>query len=70
MTALERPRQFVDEQTRGPFRSFHHEHLCETDDGKTRMIDRIRFEASKLLSDRSADWSNARGPPPDPERDL
>lgn len=45
VTALERPCRFVDEQTRGPFRSFHHEHLFETDDGKTRMIDRIRFDA-------------------------
>ena len=26
ITELERPHRFVDEQTRGPFRRFHHEH--------------------------------------------
>ena len=45
VTALERPRRFVDDQTRGPFRSFHHEHLFEANGGRTRMIDRIRFDA-------------------------
>ena len=41
---LERPHRFVDEQVRGPFRSFHHEHLFEALDGATRMVDRIRFD--------------------------
>lgn len=45
VTALERPHRFVDEQVRGPFRSFHHEHLFEPADGGTRMIDRVRFDA-------------------------
>ena len=45
VTELNRPRRFVDEQVRGPFRSFHHEHLFEPRDGATRMIDRIRFDA-------------------------
>lgn len=45
VTELERPRRFVDEQVRGPFRSFHHEHVFETLDGVTRMVDRIRFDA-------------------------
>lgn len=27
ITSLERPNRFVDEQVRGPFRSFHHEHV-------------------------------------------
>jgi ligand-binding SRPBCC domain-containing protein len=45
VTALERPHRFVDEQVRGPFRSFHHEHLIETADGGSRMVDRIRFDA-------------------------
>lgn len=44
VTELERPHRFVDEQVRGPFRSFHHEHLFEALDGATRMIDRIRFD--------------------------
>lgn len=42
---LDRPHRFVDEQVRGPFRSFHHEHLFEALDGATQMIDRIRFDA-------------------------
>jgi ligand-binding SRPBCC domain-containing protein len=45
VTALERPDRFVDEQVRGPFRSFHHEHVFEPADGGTRMIDRVRFDA-------------------------
>jgi ligand-binding SRPBCC domain-containing protein len=45
VTELARPHRFVDEQVRGPFRSFHHEHLFEAHDGVTRMIDRIRFDA-------------------------
>ena len=45
VTALERPRRFVDEQVRGPFRSFHHEHLFEPAGDGTRMVDRIRFDA-------------------------
>src|SRR5918995_4684357 len=45
VTALERPHRFVDKQVRGPFRSFHHEHLFEPAAGGTRMVDRIRFDA-------------------------
>jgi hypothetical protein len=42
---LDRPLGFGDEQVRGPFRSFHHEHIFEPLDGATRMIDCIRFDA-------------------------
>jgi ligand-binding SRPBCC domain-containing protein len=42
---LERPSRFVDEQVRGPFRSFHHEHRFEASGGGTRMNDRICFDA-------------------------
>lgn len=45
ITELDRPRRFVDEQQRGPFRRFHHEHLVEPADGGTLMIDRISFDA-------------------------
>lgn len=47
VTAFERPHRFVDEQIRGPFRSFRHEHVFEPDDDDAGcvMIDRIRFEA-------------------------
>lgn len=37
--ALDRPRRFVDEQVRGPFRTFRHEHRFETHDGQTVMTD-------------------------------
>lgn len=45
VTELERPRRFVDEQTRGPFRRFHHEHEFQPSETGTTMIDRISFDA-------------------------
>lgn len=45
ITALERPHRFVDEQIRGPFATFHHEHLFETVAAQVRMVDRVRFDA-------------------------
>lgn len=45
VTELERPARFVDQQTRGPFRRFHHEHRFEAIDEGTRMVDRIAFDA-------------------------
>jgi ligand-binding SRPBCC domain-containing protein len=45
VTELERPVRFVDEQVRGPFRTFRHEHLFEAAGGDTVMIDRITFTA-------------------------
>ena len=45
VTEWERPHRFVDEQVRGPFRSFHHEHLFDENDGVTTMVDRVRFDA-------------------------
>jgi ligand-binding SRPBCC domain-containing protein len=42
ISALERPKRFVDEQTRGPFRSFRHEHTFESvPGGGTVMTDEI-----------------------------
>lgn len=41
ITALDRPHRFVDEQTRGPFRSFRHEHLFESVGDDTVMTDTI-----------------------------
>lgn len=41
ITSLDRPRRFVDEQVRGPFRSFHHEHTFVQDAGATVMTDTI-----------------------------
>ncbi|KUL41396.1 SRPBCC family protein [Actinoplanes awajinensis] len=46
ITAYDRPRRFVDEQTRGPFRSMRHEHCFENlGDGRTRMTDRMTVRA-------------------------
>lgn len=45
VTEWERPRRFVDEQLRGPFRSFRHEHLFDAVEGSTTMTDQVRFEA-------------------------
>jgi ligand-binding SRPBCC domain-containing protein len=45
VTVLDRPRRFVDEQVRGPFRRFHHEHVFEPRDSGTAMIDRVSLGA-------------------------
>ncbi len=42
---LHRPTRFVDEQVRGPFRRFRHEHRFEATGAGTRMIDTISFDA-------------------------
>jgi hypothetical protein len=43
ITAYEPPHRFVDEQVRGPFGRWWHEHLFEAVDGGTLMTDRVRF---------------------------
>lgn len=40
ITVVERPVRFVDEQERGPFRRFRHEHRFEAADDGTLMTDR------------------------------
>ena len=47
IAALDRPFCFVDEQQRGPFRSFWHEHrfVPSADGSSTAMHDDVRFEA-------------------------
>jgi ligand-binding SRPBCC domain-containing protein len=45
ITVLQRPSRFVDEQVRGPFAGFRHEHVFEPMLAGTRMIDRIEFAA-------------------------
>ena len=48
ITECERPHRFVDEQVRGPFRTFRHEHAFVELDGGTRMTDTITV-ASPIL---------------------
>jgi ligand-binding SRPBCC domain-containing protein len=45
ITEWDRPRRFVDEQRKGPFRSFRHEHRFESVEHGTRLIDDVEFEA-------------------------
>ncbi|GLJ79226.1 SRPBCC family protein [Microbacterium imperiale] len=54
VTALDRPRRFVDEQVAGPFRIFQHEHLYLERDGVTIMTDRVTLASPVfgLLAER------------------
>ncbi|WP_308471648.1 SRPBCC family protein [Rathayibacter sp. AY1B5] len=49
VTALDAPHSFVDEQTRGPFAAFRHEHRFEPDGSGSGsgsvMIDRLTYSA-------------------------
>jgi len=42
--AWEPPRRFVDVQTKGPYRLWHHTHEFEPRDGGTLIRDRVRYE--------------------------
>lgn len=39
----DRPRLFVDEMLRGPFKRWHHEHIFEARDSRTLMIDEVNY---------------------------
>lgn len=45
ITALEEPHRFIDEQVKGPFKDFRHEHVFSTADGVTTMSDHVTFTA-------------------------
>ncbi|MRG59591.1 cyclase [Agromyces sp. CFH 90414] len=45
ITEMSPPRSFVDEQVRGPFAAFRHEHECVADGDGTNMTDRVSFTA-------------------------
>lgn len=57
ITEFDRPRRFVDEQVRGPFRRFRHEHLFEAVDGATVMIDRVSFDAPLWVIGDVVEWA-------------
>lgn len=45
IAAWEPSRRFVDEQIRGPYRLWHHEHTFESDGAFTLMRDRVHYRA-------------------------
>lgn len=55
VTALDYPKQFVDEQVRGPFRSFRHVHEFEATPGGSIMTDQVEFTAPFGLLGRMAE---------------
>lgn len=44
ISVWEPPVRFVDEQTRGPYRRWHHEHAFEAVDGGTLCVDTVEYE--------------------------
>lgn len=44
ITAWEPPHRFVDEQLRGPYKTWIHEHTFVADGGGTLAIDRVRYD--------------------------
>jgi hypothetical protein len=44
ITVWEPPHRFVDEQLRGPYRSWHHLHEFREVDGQSEIVDRVSYE--------------------------
>lgn len=43
ITVWEPPRRFVDDQVKGPYRLWHHEHTFEEKDGGTLVVDHVDY---------------------------
>jgi ligand-binding SRPBCC domain-containing protein len=56
ITEWDRPHCFVDEQTRGPFASFHHVHRFAPAAGGTEMSDEINYTAPFGYLGEMLDW--------------
>jgi ligand-binding SRPBCC domain-containing protein len=56
ITEYDRPYRFVDEMTRGIFRSMRHEHLFLAEHPGTRMVDRFEFYSPLGPLGRFVDW--------------
>ena len=57
ITELTRPERFVDQQVRGPFAWFRHEHRFEATSEGTRMFDAVSFAAPLGPLGRIAEWA-------------
>jgi ligand-binding SRPBCC domain-containing protein len=55
IVAMDAPTYFVDEQVRGPFGHFHHEHRFVSVGDATEMIDAIEFSSPLGLLGRTVD---------------
>ena len=44
ITVWDPPHRFVDEQVRGPYRRWHHEHCFRAVDDGTEIMDRVEYE--------------------------
>ncbi|MBG6239722.1 ligand-binding SRPBCC domain-containing protein [Mycetocola sp. CAN_C7] len=55
ITEMDAPHRFTDEQVRGPFTYFRHEHLFHRHGAGTLMIDRVSFAAPLGFLGRAAE---------------
>lgn len=64
ITAYRPPYLFVDEQLRGPYSYWRHEHHFSADAGGTRMRDKVIYALPGPVGRRAAAWLNKRSVAP------